>query len=188
MKAVKYLMCALAAALLLTGCAKRELEDRSFPSVLAVATADVEQEQNRKQEESSQYIDYGHVKAVILSKEVAEDGESLKEVLLYLENRPVFARSILIFVGDEQVLKAAETDSEQMGAYLEKLYKNQPKGSNFSGTALKEMLNYLHNLEESIEVPYLKWSDGKAIPDKSLTIQQEAAATMNSPVPRRIDE
>ena len=95
----------------------RDRGDRSFPSVLAITTAEVEKEQNLKQEESSQYIDYGHVKAVILSQEIAEDGESLKEVLLYLEDRPVFARSIFIFAGDEQVLKAAETDSEQMGAY-----------------------------------------------------------------------
>lgn len=188
MRAVKYLMCVLMTALLLTGCAKRELEDRSFPSVLAITTAEVEKEQNLKQEESSQYIDYGHVKAVILSEEIAGNGESLKEVLLYLEDRPVFARSILIFAGDEQVLKAAETDSEQMGAYLEKLYKNQPKGSSFKGTALKEMLNYLHNLEESIDIPYLIWSDGKALPQDSLTIRQSVAPTMNSPVPRRINE
>ncbi len=115
-------------ALLLTGCAKRELEDRSFPSVLAITTAEVEKEQNLKQEESSQYIDYGHVKAVILSQEIAEDGESLKEVLLYLEDRPVFARSIFIFAGDEQVLKAAETDSEQMGGLSGKVVQESAKG------------------------------------------------------------
>ena len=128
MRAVKYLMGVLMTALLLTGCAKRELEDRSFPSVLAITTAEVEKEQNLKQEESSQYIDYGHVKAVILSQEIAEDGESLKEVLLYLEDRPVFARSIFIFAGDEQVLKAAETDSEQMGGLSGKVVQESAKG------------------------------------------------------------
>lgn len=180
---VVLLICGLA-----TGCARRELEDRSFPTALTAKNADLEKQEMEKQEMSSKFIDYGHVKAVILSEAVLRDSASLKEVLLYLENRPVFARNILLFAGDEKVLEIAGSEDDKIGMYLEDLCKNQPPTVEFVQTPLKDMLNYLHNGEASIVLPKLKAEAGKLLPDGSVEITQEAAATMNSPIPRKTTE
>ena len=162
----------LVVCLLLTGCTKRELEDRKFPSLLVAKSAHIEQVQEEEQKENSRYIDYGHVKAVILSKEVAKAPESLKEVLLFLEKNPAFARNIMIFAGNEAVLK--ETDqNDEWGDYLEDIYKNKPRDSTLQETILNDMLNYLHNQEAAIEIPYLVIKDKKIVPSGKLVLKQK---------------
>lgn len=172
----------------LGGCTKRELEDRTFPTVLVIQDADIEKEQADKQTASTDYIDYGHVKAVICSEAVLRNSESLKNVLIYLEERPVFANNLLIFAGDGEVLEKAANTENETGMYLEDMYKNQPKGAEFPKTILKDVLNYLHNSEDRIQIPYLEVEDGNILPTAQLELTQEAAPAMNMPVLRRSDE
>lgn len=173
---------------LLGGCTKREVEDRSFPTVLTIESAEMEQQQSEKQHTSAAYIDYGHVKAVILAKEIAEDNQALKEALLFMEERPVFAQNILIFAAGKEVLKkAGETESET-GLYLDDMYRNQPEDAEFPSVTLKDMLNYLHNGEPSITLPYLEIHEGQIIPKDSLELSQDARPAMNMPVMRKVDE
>lgn len=188
MRRAGIILAAMVLSLGLVGCSKRELEDRTFPTVLVVRDADIEKEQAEKQTVSTNYIDYGHVKAVIFSEAVLRDSESLKNVLLYLEERPVFANNILIFAGDGEVLEKASNTEGKTGMYLEAMYKNQPKGAQFPETVLKDMLNYLHNSEDSIQVPYLEVEDGNILPTEQLELTQEAAPAMNMPVLRKTDE
>lgn len=167
---------------LLTGCGRRELEDRSFPTVLVAENGNIRAKEEARQAKSSKYLDYGQVKAVILSEKAAKDAGALKVILSYLESNPVFARNILIFAGDEEVCRQAEKD-EEMGLYLEDLAKNQPDGGE-EELALKDLLNYLHNAEPSIRMPRLCMEDGEVVPGGSIELTQEAAAAVNVPVPR----
>lgn len=177
----RWMLAALLCALL-TGCGRRELEDRSFPTVLVAETGNIRAQEEEKQAMSSKYVDYGHVKAVILSEDAAQDGEALKEILSYLENNPVFARNILVFVGDKEVCHLAQED-EKLGLYLEDLAKNQPDGGE-EELPLKDMLNYLHNAEPSIRVPRLREENGEVLPGGCVELEQEAAAAVHVPVPR----
>ena len=54
-------------------------------------------------------------------QEAAEDAEALREILNYLESDPVFARSILMFVGDEEVICRAKEEEQDSGLYLDDL-------------------------------------------------------------------
>lgn len=81
----------------LAGCSKRELEDRSFPSVLLVVDGNLEETIRKQQEESSLFLDFGHTKGCPHGPEVLRDREQFKETLLYLEHRPDFARNLLVF-------------------------------------------------------------------------------------------
>lgn len=173
--------------LVLGGCGRRELEDRSFPTALTAETGNIRARQQERQAQSSKYIDYGHVKAVVLSKEAAEDAEALREILNYLESDPVFARSILMFVGDEEVICRAKEEEQDTGLYLEDLSKNQP-GSGIPELPLKDLLDYLHNTAPSIEIPVLRMEGEEIVPGGSLKLTQEAAAASNVPVPRRVCE
>lgn len=180
---MKRMVLAILLCLILTGCGRRELEDRNFPTVLVAETGNIRAKEEEKQALSSRYIDYGQVKAVILSEEAAQDGEALKVILSYLENNPVFARNILIFAGDEEVCGLAEDDGK-MGLYLEDLAKNQPEGGEEELT-LKDLLNYLHNGEPFIRMPRLRAEDGEVLPGGSIELTQEAAEAVNVPVPRK---
>lgn len=179
---MKKIVLAVLLCLTLTGCGRRELEDRSFPTVLVAETGNIRAQEEEKQVGSSKYMDYGHVKAVIISEEAAEDAGALKEILSYLENDPVFARNILMFVGDEEVCELAEED-EKMGMYLEDLAKNQPDGGE-EELPLKDLLNFLHNTEPFIRIPGLREEEGEVLPGGSVELTQEAAAAVHVPVPR----
>lgn len=151
----------LLALLLLCGCGKRELEDRCFPSVILVADGSIAQEMEQAQEESSLYLDFGHAKAVLMDETVLSDREALKEVLLYLEQNPVFARNMLMFSADSQVRGEAGEQQTEIGSALQDLYKNQPADRRQEGVTLQDMLNYLHNQEPEIVVPHLVDEEGK---------------------------
>lgn len=180
---MRKIVCSVLACLVLTGCGRRELEDRRFPTVLVAETGNIRAQEEEKQAQSSKYIDYGHVKAVILAKDAAEDADALKEILSYLEDDPVFARNILIFVGDEEVCALAAEDEKKMGMYLEDLEKNQP-GAPKEELALKDFLNYLHNTEPSIQVPVLRAEGEEILPGGSMELKQDAAPAVHVPVPR----
>lgn len=182
---MKRMMFILILGTLLTGCGKRELEDRIFPTVLTSVDADMKKQEQDKQDDSSKYIDYGHVKAVILSDEVIKDAKSLKEVLLYFEENPYFARNILMFIGDKEVIEIANQNEGETGLYLEDLIKNKPDDQKPQETLLKDMLNYLHNRESALTIPKLKAENGEILPDETAQITQDVAPVMNVPIPRK---
>ncbi|MEY8428550.1 hypothetical protein AALA00_12705 [Lachnospiraceae bacterium 46-15] len=181
---MKRVVIVLAVCVLLGGCGRRELEDRRFPTVLTAETGNIKVQEEERQAQDSKYIDYGHVKAVILSQEAAENGQMLREILSYLENNPVFARNILMYVGDGETLELARKKEEDTGLYLEDLAKNQP-GDGAPELPLKDLLNYLHNGEASIQIPMLYTENGKILPGGSIELTQEAASAANVPIPRR---
>jgi len=174
--------------LCLAGCANRELEDRSFPSVLVVRETGIEAAMEERQNQSRLYLDYGHVKAVIINKDLVQDMQNLKEILEYLEKRPVFARNILVFAAEDEVLEAAETREDEIGPILEDLYKNQPKGKEPQDVILSDMLNYWHNHESMIEVPYLVLKEGDLILDGSVPVESGIVPTMGMPVAAKVTE
>lgn len=176
----------LMSGILLGGCGRRELEDREFPTVLVADSADLSARRKALQERSSKYIDYGHVKAVILSEDEIYEPESLRKILDYLEGNPAFARNILMFAGDEEVLALAEKNEDDTGLYLEDLAKNRP-GKEEEGLMLKDLLNYLHNSEASIEIPGLVVEGGALLPGESFVITRDAVTAGNIPVPKRVD-
>lgn len=186
MRKWRWICFVLVPGILLGGCGRRELEDRKFPTVLVADSADLSARRKELQERSSKYIDYGHVKAVILSEVEIYEPESLRKILDYLEGNPAFARNILMFAGDEEVLALAQENEEDTGLYLEDLSKNRP-GKEDTGLALKDLLNYLHNSEASIEIPGLVAEDGELLTGESFVLTQDAVTAGNIPVPKRVD-
>ena len=158
------------------GCGKRELEDRSFPSVLLVADGKLEKAVRTAQEESSLYIDFGYTKAALIDEKVLTDRSQFKEVLLYLEHRPDFARNLLLFCADEEAREQADQNQGSVGSVLEDLYKNQPREQREEGVTLQDALNYLHNGEEQLEIPRLGLKEEEFIRKGSLTLTLEENA------------
>lgn len=155
------------------GCAKRELEDRSFPSVLLIEKGNLEEIIRKAQEESTEYLDFGHTKAAIIHEKVWTDRARYKEILLYMEQNPIFARNLLLFCGDEEVQKKAGEEPERAGEALEDLYKNQPKDRKKEGVTLQDALNFLHNREKEIAIPGLVQKKDTLVLDGELVIYWE---------------
>lgn len=155
------------------GCGKRELEDRSFPSVLLIEKGNLEETIREAQEESSLYLDFGHTKAAIIDEEVWKDRAQCKEMLLYLEQHPIFARNLLLFCGDGEIRSQAGKKEEGAGEELEDLYKNQPKDQRQEETTLQDALNFLHNQEEELKIPRLAKKEGALILDGEITVSWE---------------
>lgn len=149
-----------------SGCG-RELEDRTFPSMLIVRGGNMDEVLKGWQQEEDKYTDFGHVKAVVFDEKYAEDRPLLKEVLRYMEQDPVFARNMLVFFADDTALDSITYKSSSFGSYLADRYKNgtakeektkskqaRKKGKEGEVT-LGDLLNFLHNKEDEISVPRL---------------------------------
>lgn len=159
------------------GCG-RELEDRTFPSVLLVRGENWEEAVAGWEQEKDKYTDFGHVKAVVFEEARAEDRPFLKEVLRYMELHPVFARNMLVFFADDTAVEGITYKTKDFGTYLEDRYKNSREGQgNADGDSggggeqkevtLGDVLNFLHNKEENIEIPLIKKEE------KEYTIQEQ---------------
>lgn len=160
----------LAVAMLLMGCSGRELEDRDFPSVLLISTEGVEGSQ---QKENSKYLDYSHTKAVIFEEPLFQEPEQLEQAVEYLKENPEFARNMLIFAGDSEVLKLAEEKNSEIGNELQDYYKNQPRDQQVSAVTLADLINFFHNKEESLTIPTLKVSGEKLFPKGTVKLNNE---------------
>ena len=76
---------------------------------------------------SERYMDYSHVKAVILDEKIQENRELKEELLEWLAKDPAFSANLILFPMEESGLsleKAQERSSGQAGQYLENLYEN----------------------------------------------------------------
>lgn len=174
--------------LCLVGCANRELEDRSFPSVLVIREAGIEASMEERQSRSRHYLDYGHVKAVIISKDLVPDMQRMKEILGYLEKHPVFARNILVFAAGDDVLTAAKMRVEELGDELQDIYKNQPGENEIKDIRIGDFLNFWHNHEPMIEVPALELKGEDVVLGESVLVENGIVPTMGMPVAAKVTE
>lgn len=203
--------------LCLSGCTKRELEDRYFPLAVEVhkeeegyrieyalpnmgeetgqkkgGEKESEQEEKDTKEESAtgktieeaakaygayvdKYIDTGHIKAIILGPEMLEEPETRKEMLTYFENHPSFARSVSIFVyddeGEESLVTKTASSVDSLGTYLQDLIKNNPDKKEV-GKTLGDLLNFWHNNEEKIIIPQVHLKKDKPVADGECIIKK----------------
>lgn len=168
--------------LLLTGGCGRELEDREFPSVFVIREVPLEEAVKKAQAQSSKYLDYGQVKSAVVLEAIAADEEKLKDILVYMEKNPVFARNMLFFVGDEEALAAAEQQADRQGDELEDFYKNTPGGKEEESVTFGEMTDYLHNYEsETISIPRLRLEEGELKVEGSMELQKKVIPAGNFP-------
>lgn len=168
-----YMLLGIAVTVAMSGCAARELEDRSFPSALIVTETDIGRQLEASQLSSEKFIDYGHLKALLLPEAYAKNREILKDTLVYLEENPVFSRNIPVFFCDEAAMETAKVREEDVGEYLEDIYKNQPVVIREEPVTLKEVLNFFHNMEAEIAVPKLTEKGGRIVPDGKAKVRFE---------------
>lgn len=155
-KAVILTVCCL----FLCGCTARELEDRSFPLAMElellegklyggfgsdlVAAENVEAIKRETQQKLDKYLDLGHVKVIVMGKNLLAEKEKAEEILRELEQMPAISGNCMIFSYEykeqESYLKKLEEAGKNPGEYLSDLEKNNPYKKSSSAKTLAELL------------------------------------------------
>ncbi|MDO5540132.1 MAG: hypothetical protein Q4F83_08645 [Eubacteriales bacterium] len=146
-------------AMILGGCRARELEEREFVQALELDLREgkiaggfgeymisgdtVEEIIIASQNRMDRYLDLGHIKVIVLGKELFQEKKRLRQALEELEKQPLIARSSRIFIYDygeeESYLRQIADEGKEPGEYLCDLYKNNPYRSSSTMT-LEELL------------------------------------------------
>ncbi|MDO4344381.1 MAG: hypothetical protein Q4C50_06210 [Eubacteriales bacterium] len=148
-------------AVLFTGCTAVELEDRTFPQAMElclyrgeyaggfggfmVSGASAEEIVRSYQAKTDKYLDLGHVKVIILGKELLAEKELAQKILRELEQMPLISGNCLILKHNYQdgrsVLAQLEEQGVVPGEYLCNLYRSYPDSPAKSTVTLAELLS-----------------------------------------------
>lgn len=111
------------------------------------------------QYQSDKYLDMSHLKAVVFGNNLMKQKEKFQEVLSYFEQKPVFARNMLVFSCEEEdreaILDMALEGDTSFGFYLENLYKNNPDIGKEKEMTLGDLLGEIRK-NEQIVMPEIK--------------------------------
>lgn len=113
---------------------------------------------------SDKVLNYAHLKAIILSKDMLRYHERLFPMLRYLENENVISANTLIFVCDGRAADIINTDGQvdgSLGIYLKDMYESNQYLTEQKSVTLGDMIRHWHNGDETLLIPVLKVKEKK---------------------------
>ena len=135
----------------ITGQGKNQEEQAQAISYQGKTPKEAEAAFNRNQKN---YLDMGHMKTVILGKELLENEKALFEILDYLEEKPSVAGNIYVFsCEDVATLMSFDTQGgESVGDYLTGILENNLEGRPKDAVTLQDLYNAWHREEKLPEL------------------------------------
>ncbi len=96
------------------------------------------------------YLDMGHMKIILLGKDLLENEDALFEFLNYLEEKPSVAGNIYVFsCEDVKALMSFDTQGgESVGDYLTGILENNLEGKPKNAVTLQDLYNRWHRKEQ----------------------------------------
>lgn len=94
---------------------------------------------------SERYVDYSHVKAIILDENLQEAPDLEQEVIQWFAGESAFASGLIVYPAQASGLtleQAAQNSSGEIGTYLEQLYKNNAEYRESSTTLGRIIAEY----------------------------------------------
>ena len=119
-------------------------------------------------------MDYNHMKAIILSKELLADAKHLDELLEYLDEQKVLARNTLLFVSGVSLDELMAMDGaikQPIGTYLDERIASDKELKGNSAVTLGGILNGRHNQNENLWIPELTLSETELLLDHYCLLQ-----------------
>ena len=160
MKKIGLLMFAI---LFLTGCSTTELEERSFPMLVAIGMEDekvVYRDAFPKEDDmgklGAKKKDYNHLKILVLEEDLLKHQKLYESVILELAEKETFPRNTYVCVMDdvEDLFEMEKEISQDLGTYLEeylKLHEEKKDRLLTLGDLIDEQANHMFVLY----LPYL---------------------------------
>mgnify|MGYP000215846785 FL=1 len=131
----------------ITGQGKNQEEQPQAISYQGATPKEAEEAFNRNQKN---YLDMGHMKIILLGKDLLENEDALFEFLNYLEEKPSVAGNIYVFsCEDVKALMSFDTQGgESVGDYLTGILENNLEGKPKNAVTLQDLYNRGHRKEQ----------------------------------------
>lgn len=126
---------------------------------LSLEGADMYHVEKSYENNTNRLLDYNHMKAVVLGKNIFSDRIQLRALLSAWEQREASARNTSLFVGDSsaaEILSLTEETEGSMGTYLEEMLESQKDFKQNKIVTVGSLMNQWHNQNELLLVPVLE--------------------------------
>ncbi len=126
---------------------------------LSLEGADMYHVEKSYENNTNRLLDYNHMKAVVLGKNIFSDRIQLRALLSAWEQREASARNTSLFVGDSsaaEILSLTEETEGSMGTYLEEMLESQKDFKQNKIATVGSLMNQWHNQNELLLVPVLE--------------------------------
>lgn len=135
------------------------------PVSLSVEGGAYYQAQKAYENNTNKVLDYNHLKAIILSRQLLEEDGALRELLAWLEGEEVLARNTCLFAAEDsaaQILTLTDRTETSVGNYLEQMVETQKDFRENKVVTIGSLMNQWHNQNELLLLPSL--ADNGGIP------------------------
>lgn len=126
---------------------------------LSLEGADMYHVEKSYENNTNRILDYNHMKAVVLGKNIFSDTVQLRALLSAWEQREASARNTSLFVGNEsaaEILSLTEETEGSMGTYLEEMLESQKDFKQHKIATVGNLMNQWHNQNELLLLPVLE--------------------------------
>ena len=159
----------LASVFFMTGCSTTELEERSFPMLVAIGVEDgnVTYKDAFPKEDDTGKLgakekDYNHLKVLVLEEDLLEQQKLYESTLNEIAEKEIFPRNTYVCVMDDmdELFELEKEISQDLGTYLEEYLKSHEEKKDrllTLGDLLDEQANQLFVLY----LPYLDVEENK---------------------------
>lgn len=109
-------------------------------------------------------MDYNHMKALILSRELFSQEKELITLLSCLEEQNVISRNTLLFITDQnpgEIVGCSEQIKDNVGNYLQELITSNQDFEADAAVTLGDLLNASHNQNETWMIPRVEVTQEK---------------------------
>ena len=110
--------------------------------------------QERFNENQENYLDMGHIKALILGEKLLADREAMAGLLGFLEENPAVAGNIYVFAAEdmEEVMSLDGQETDSLGDYLTGILENTLGKKEKQAAVLQDLYGAWHREEEFPEL------------------------------------
>lgn len=138
----------------ITGQNKEDTEETQAQAVVygGKRPQDAEENFNKNQEK---YLDMGHIKVLILGKELLENRGAMEEFLAYMEGKPAVAGNLYVFSCKDvgEVMSLDGQGRESVGDYLSGILENNLDKKEKQAVTLQDLYNAWHRKEKMPKLP-----------------------------------
>ena len=109
--------------------------------------------------QSAKKLDFSHLKAIILGKNMADNSKQLNELLLYIENNYEIARNTLLYVGNKDAKEIISLNGDihnGIGQYLERLDRINLTKIGKAEVTIGDLIHGKNSENSIVKVPIIK--------------------------------
>ena len=141
----------------MTGQGKSKTEGNQPQAIVYEGKTPQEAEKHFNQNQKN-YLDMGHLKTLILGREILYNEEALEGLLAYLEEQPSVAGNLYVFVSSnpQELMSLDGQGEESVGDYLTGILENNLEGKPKDAVSLQDLYNAWHREEEMPSLPQVR--------------------------------